>query len=781
MKKISKLILGFIGMSVFSCQFTFGALTKDSDGYYLINSASDLAEYRDGVNKGTSMNGRLTTDIDMSSVCGEKNGKSASWEPINSKKLSIKFDGANHTISNLYINTSNSNQGLFLAVDVLENLIVKDAYVKGGDNVGGIVSSGYGSAGKCFFNNCHFKGSVIGLKNVGGILSGKDMVKGNIANCSNSGTIVGGDNVGGICGYAQDAQIINSYNLGHVKACSLFANEKDGWIYMGIAGGIVGSYDGKGVINCYNANKISGLATGSITGQFRSSSSDLFSACFSLSDCAQVNSSLEVAITLYDLSSFQSGKVLKSLNGIVDQMKVVTDSLFGYKVTLLEWSQTTGKDDTPIFKNVALSADASYVVTYRGDYFDNEIFSSDLKLPVCPSEVFSYVFADGFDGKSVKGDTVVMVSKVLKEGFLTQDKDGYYLIYNGKDLSLFRDAVNGGANHIYGRLMDDIDMSGESANGWMPIGGDEGLTDGKAFSGVLDGNGFSIYGLNVTNVEFSALISHANGAQIKDLVVKNSSFSGYYAGGICASAKSTTIVNCGNEASVESTYREGVAGFCAVADRCWIANCYNTGEITAQGKASGFIGVELGNSSLVNCYASCVVNKSDTTGLRSPFLFEDLDPNVEECYYDSVLFVSNAYCENSVHVNHLVIASNTEDMKSADFVKALNLGVGELNAEQDTILYKKWYMGETSSYPRFNKDESSSVDDDLIENNFIEGLSVYAIGEALYIRSEKAGVATLFNLSGSAVRVVDYAEGVTVVDGLPMGVYVVEGKKVLLK
>lgn len=775
MGRISKHILGLIGLAAFSCQIAWGALKQDADGYYLIGTADDLAEYRDEVNNGIAMDGRLTADIDMGSLCGVINGHITSWKPINSKRASIKFDGANHTISNLYINSRGNNQGLFFAVDVLENLIVTDAYVKGADNVGGIVSSGYGSAGKCLVNNCHFKGSVIGLENVGGILSGKDMRKANVANCSNSGCVVGGSLVGGICGFAQGAQFFNCYNLGRVKAVSLYG--EDGWIYMGIAGGIVGSYDGQQIVNCYNANKISGLATGNITGQFRSSSSDLFSACLALTDCAQVNSSLEMAITLYEADGFKNGKVLKSLNTVVAQEKTLKDELFDYEINLLEWIQS---DVAPTFDGVVLTPEETFVVTYRGDYFDNEIFSSNMKLPICSNAAFTYSFADGFDGKSVTCDTVVMVSKELKSDFLELDKDGYYLINDGKDLSLFRDAVNGGATDLKGRLTADIDMLKESANGWSPIG-DASLDGDYVFSGVFDGNDFSILNLTVENVSFAGLFARAKNAKIMNVVVKNSTFNGYYAGGICAKAESTTIVNCGNEASVISTYREGVAGFCAVADRCWIANCYNTGEITAQGKASGFIGVELGNSSLVNCYASCVVNKSDTTGLRSPFLFEDLDPNVEECYYDSVLFVSNAYCENSVHVNHLVIASNTEDMKSADFVKALNLGVGELNAEQDTILYKKWYMGETSSYPRFKKDESSSVDDDLIENNFIEGLSVYAIGETLYIWSEKAGVATLFNLSGSAVRVVDYAEGVTVVDGLPMGVYVVEGKKVLLK
>ena len=77
-------------IAILSCHVSFAALEQAADGYYIIKSAADLVEYRDAVNGGTAMDGRLASDIDMSSVCGTINGKKVTWVPINRKRLSIK-------------------------------------------------------------------------------------------------------------------------------------------------------------------------------------------------------------------------------------------------------------------------------------------------------------------------------------------------------------------------------------------------------------------------------------------------------------------------------------------------------------------------------------------------------------------------------------------------------------------------------------------------------------------------------------------------------------------
>ena len=82
--------------------------TKDNP--YKISSAADLLEFADKVNNKnqTSAWAELTADIDLSSVCSKENG---TWTPIGNSinQYSGTFDGANYTISGLYIDSSSDN------------------------------------------------------------------------------------------------------------------------------------------------------------------------------------------------------------------------------------------------------------------------------------------------------------------------------------------------------------------------------------------------------------------------------------------------------------------------------------------------------------------------------------------------------------------------------------------------------------------------------------------------------------------------------------------------
>ena len=769
--------IGALIIALLTCHSSFAALEQDADGYYLIKSAADLAEYRDAVNGGTQMDGRLAADIDMSSVCGTINGKKVTWVPINRKRLSIQFDGANHTISNLFIFTKNTNQGLFFSADVIRNLTLKNAYVKGADNCSGIVASGYGSLRKCLIDNCHFDGTVIGMYNVGAITSGADMVAATIVNCSNSGTVVGGENVGGIAGYSRGVTFVNCYNLGRVKAVSNIAPDNE-VIYNGIAGGIAGTFDGGVFYNCYNYNKISGLSNGHMTGQIRSTGKATISNCFGMEGMANVND-YESTLKIQTASAFKDGALLKLLNSFVTSTPSLDESLFGGVVYFKEWTQGS---DYPMFADVVLPPKKVFIVTYRGDYFGMDVFSESMTLPVCSESVFSYQFANSFDGKNVKGDTVVIVTKVLKSNFLKKDSDGFYLIGSAKDLGLFRDAVNGGASSIKGRLTADIDLGDVSADGaWIPIGNRD-LCCGTPFSGVFDGANFSVINLKESGEKqvFAGLFSSTKGALIENLIVKSSSISGYYAGAICAYAESTTFANCGSEAQVSGTSVDGVAGFIGVAIDCDIVNCYNLGKIQGDGKASGFLGLEQDNCRIVNCYASCsVISTSESAGLRSPFMFEFLVGDVDNCYYDSILFYANSDVWGQV--NDSVIATTTQFIKSKDFINLLNKCVDSLNKAQDTIVYRKWVAGESSSYPKFNATEGASVFDYLYGSETEPPFFAYTVDNTLYIRSKKAGCTNLYNRMGQVVRFIRYEEGETEVTELPLGVYIIGGKSVLIR
>lgn len=748
------------------------ALTKDKDGYYLIGSSADLVAYRDGVNKGTAMNGRLSADIDMSAVCGVKK----SWQPINTKKLAIRFDGGNHVVKNLYIDAQSDEQALFYCADVVENLVVTDSYVRGLDYVAGLVVCGSGSSGKFLVNNCHFNGNVIGRQYVGGIIAGKDMVTANIANCSNNGLILGNNYVGGILGTAVGCNIANVYNAGRVKA--YFINEGTSFLYEGIAGGIAGFFGGALLYNCYNYGKISGLSTGSLIGERGGQIASVFQYCYALENMAQVSSS-ESSISFLPLTSFKNGTLKTNLNTFVKATPSIKEDQFGITVEMLTWDQSSDMDH-PCFSNLIFSPNKNFAVQYRGDYWGIDVFSSNMSLPQSDNKAFSYQFSEKFNGKNVVGDTVVVVTKVLNDNFLSKDKDGFYLVQSASDLSLFRDAVNGGANNINGRLARNIDMREEK--NWEPIGSRE-LCCSTPFSGVFDGAGYTISGLTETEgYEYAALFSHLKNSMIENLNIAQSSFTGYYVGSICAYAEKSIIVNCGSNAEVIGLYPEGAAGFIGVAVDCQIVNCYNIGSVTGEGKVSGFLGVQQKECVIDNCFSSCTVTNTGTeNGGKSPFVFEYLNRSITNCFYDSTLYVSNSN-EAVNHLNPLVVGMTTSDMKSKSFVKILNDGVYRINHEQSDFEAFAWVIDSTTGYPKIDLNEVVGLDDVLSDKGMNPtSVLVYAVDDMLFIQSEFDGIALVYNTLGQVRRVVRYARGLTEIEGLESGIYFVEGEKIIIR
>ena len=136
-----------------------------------INSVGNLRTLAAEVNSGNTMskwNVALKADLDL---------ENKSWTPIGNASYAFQgiFDGENHTISNLYINTpNNSNVGLFghTTDGEVKNLTVNNATVKGYLEVGTVAGTPYTSK----YNNITVTGNVKvdGFSYVGGML-GKNL------------------------------------------------------------------------------------------------------------------------------------------------------------------------------------------------------------------------------------------------------------------------------------------------------------------------------------------------------------------------------------------------------------------------------------------------------------------------------------------------------------------------------------------------------------------------------------------------------------------------------
>ena len=146
----------------------------------------------------------------MSTVCHaedkSQNLKELSWKPIGKNDYGYQyrgtFDGNGKTITNLYINASQNNVGLFgyTSEGTIKNLTFEYANVTNTGVFTGILvgyANGYGNASNLrnikISNTCQIKGG----KETGGIAGD---FNGNAYNCVNYATVQGNNRVGGLFG-----------------------------------------------------------------------------------------------------------------------------------------------------------------------------------------------------------------------------------------------------------------------------------------------------------------------------------------------------------------------------------------------------------------------------------------------------------------------------------------------------------------------------------------------------------------------------------------------------
>jgi hypothetical protein len=227
---------------------------------YVIESKKQLEDFSWLVNMGASFSGmhvKLGAGIMLNDTVDwkgwEERPPSGEWKPIGSysgieagnRPFSGTFDGGGLAVSGIYINTTESFQGLFGFVDsggAIKNLGIAASWVKGGYSVGGLAGKsngiiansyatarvevkvaefsygGYSVGGLAGESNgiiadSYFLGDVTGYSSVGG-LAGRSR---DIRNSHFSGTVKGtrGGSVGGLAG-ENDGSIAGSYSVGKV-------------------------------------------------------------------------------------------------------------------------------------------------------------------------------------------------------------------------------------------------------------------------------------------------------------------------------------------------------------------------------------------------------------------------------------------------------------------------------------------------------------------------------------------------------------------------------------
>ena len=269
---------------------------------YLISTRDHLNNVRNHLGAHFKMVADIKfTEVDFAKGGAFYNGGEG-WQPIGTDRYTAfygVFDGDGHTITGLYVNSSNTYAGLFgYNAGIIKNLGILEGAVSSSHSysyAGGIAGYNYGSISSCYntgsvvasssssyaggiagynsgtISNCYNTGSVTSDASSAGGIAGSN--SGTISECYNTGSVVASSsysNAGGIAGYnSSSGTISNCYNTGSVTASTA---------PYSYAGGIVGDNSGT-ISNCYNTGSVTAPSrAGGIVGD--NSSSGTISECY---------------------------------------------------------------------------------------------------------------------------------------------------------------------------------------------------------------------------------------------------------------------------------------------------------------------------------------------------------------------------------------------------------------------------------------------------------------------------------------------------------------------
>ena len=241
--------------------------------------------------------------IDLKNFChaadASKKIDEQSWVPIgnSNKPYQGTFDGNGKTITNLYINASQVNMGLFGYTygGTIKNLTFEYANVTNTNNYAGVL------VGKAFVgstlqnikisNTCQIKGG----KYTGGIAGYLD---GNAYNCVNCATVQGIQYIGGLCGYycRTGNSMTACANYGNVTASSLGG------------GGLVGYFNSGTIQDCANYGDVKG--TERVAGMAGSVNNGKIQNVFSYGNISVTNKTQNVGMAFgFSVSGATEGMV----------------------------------------------------------------------------------------------------------------------------------------------------------------------------------------------------------------------------------------------------------------------------------------------------------------------------------------------------------------------------------------------------------------------------------------------------------------------------------------
>lgn len=676
------------------------------NGYYAFSKAGHLVwlhnqvQAYDAVTNPSpieSIKCYLANDISLKTVChpadAANNVAEANWNPIGGENpFKGIFDGNKHTVSDLYINSSGSNLGLFGYVDGAE---IKNVTVQG--NVTGFYEEGNEQSGqyvglvlgvgttKSKLENCESRGSVTGCSYVGGIAG---LIANNcfITSCTNRATVknypgTSGAYFGGIVGYGTG-----------LSFCANYADiTAEGSSVGGLVGYVFPDINNEGMSNCMNVGNVigkqnvGGLAgecfapqntnnysygrveatnqyAGLLVGKYGNDPSKAFEKTYYVEEGLVVENGTATAGKYYG-----DGTISASAQA-VHQADVASGKLASLLASVNStWGQDLEQENTyPVLNGKTVYFSGSKLC--NGHLLSEAYTNDQTKETATPAHSQEYE-----DGGFC---TVCHESRELHGTGTANDP---FLISNVAQLEYLRDQSNLGSEPItaHAKLVNDIDLAYASASSWIPV------SKSNAFAGTFDGNGHCIKNLYSSFYQggYVGLFGYVNGATIKNLTVEgviesscsnqgmiagqsvganfyncvakgriNTSGSADYVGGITGwvtrnSPSIPVVRSCASYVDIVSTgtFAGGIIG--KSNHSIIMEACANYGNVTGKINVGGLMGYTdpQSDSHITNCYVgSCEVRGTGSNVFLTCYEPSGNLSNFEKVFYskDAKMFAS---------------------------------------------------------------------------------------------------------------------------------------------
>ena len=648
---------------------------------FLIENAQQLAYLANRVNNGLDAAGghvsnhdlhyKLMTDVNLNG------SETFQWTPIgywisNTNYFSFggHFDGNNHTVSGLYINSSANRVGFFGYTDgaTIENLSVSgDTVITVGfsgssQNIPSTISAG-GIIGvsdatiirncmnACNINNAHYFSHIHYTTYCSGGIVGRTNSNTVILNCYNSGTV--------------------SYMLGYNY-------------YSNYYGGIIGVDDNTvRIMNCYNVGTINyrnNIIGGGILGGGNSSVTN----CFYLDTCggnntyggspisADVMRTTEFVGILNNCSCAWEQDVAPYVNNGYPILTMIMDSAYTHPATDLTSTSAT--------LNGSVSVEHATITTKGFEYRELGDSTFTTVSVTGNDNNFSYLLNGLTPNTTYEYRTFVNVAEcpytsygdiqTFEVSWLNADT---ILIYDADMLQWVSDRCNSGTTFEgkYIKLMNNIVLPLNQPNNMTSIG----TYPNYPFKGTFDGNGMLITNLYIDqpNTPYQGFFGYTQNAYLYEVGLVNITASGRnYTGGMVAYASNTYMRDCyvSGGTLFALSYCGGLVGYQDQGTNSIISGCYNTCTVSGTSYVGGLVGFS-NYATVRNSYvASSVAAQGSAVGAIIGGANEVLMYN---CYFSTqTTGQTNAIGEHNFRDGE---GLTNAEMQNSQFVATLNQGL----------------------------------------------------------------------------------------------------------